>query len=101
MSKNQYLTTQDEHEDNGGTHCPGCNSDMIEGGPGEFGLQASQERTCNNCGASWYDIYRLEGYTTFKPDDDWDAATTDEDERDVEIARKRLAEINADPGNPH
>ena len=55
----------------GGTNCPYCNHDQLEGGPftGDNGL-AWQEMHCNNCGAEWKDVYTLTGIEDF-PDYDF------------------------------
>lgn len=52
-----------EYKAHGGNQCPCCKSNDIEGR--EINVDsgtASQEVVCNACGASWNDIYRLEGY---------------------------------------
>jgi hypothetical protein len=47
----------------GGNICPACQSDQTESGPIETdGAVVTQEVTCNNCGASWKDFYKLTGY---------------------------------------
>ena len=44
----------------GGSHCPYCKSDEIEGRSSDFeGGTVSQEITCLVCNMSWHDIYTL------------------------------------------
>ena len=44
----------------GGTKCPFCASDDIEGTQVEIDAgYASQEVSCPNCSASWTDVYQL------------------------------------------
>lgn len=49
-----------EYIKDGGTRCPRCRSDQIEGGPIEVDKGwADQEMWCNDCEASWIDKYTL------------------------------------------
>lgn len=53
-----------EYVAKGGNHCPCCNGVDICGGPIEIASGgAAQEVTCNQCFASWTDVYQLTGYT--------------------------------------
>lgn len=47
-----------------GDCCPFCKSDEIEGGSFDVsGNIVSQEFSCNNCDAEWYNHYQLIGYS--------------------------------------
>jgi len=47
--------------------CPKCLSDEIEGGPVDIDkIYARQTVTCQNCIASWVDVYRLHHYHNFQ-----------------------------------
>ena len=51
----------------GGSKCPECNSDQIEGGHMEIdGPTAWQSITCLDCNATWDDIYQLIGISDFE-----------------------------------
>lgn len=55
--------TDGEYILHGGTHCPFCDSEDIEGGPVEVDAGcATQEIDCHTCGKSWNDQYKLVGY---------------------------------------
>lgn len=57
-------TSNEEYVAKGGNCCPNCGSTQLTGGPISVdGIQAIQEVFCNNCGASWADVYDLVGYT--------------------------------------
>lgn len=61
------LTEEEEMESNyvknQGNHCPSCRSANITGGPFDVdGGEATQEMGCDECGASWEDLYNLTGY---------------------------------------
>jgi len=44
----------------GGTRCPFCNSDQIEGDSFDAeGGQVWQRVRCLDCGESWHDVYTL------------------------------------------
>ena len=46
-----------------GVLCPVCRSKQITGHNIKIDTNyASQEITCNECGSSWHDIYKLIGY---------------------------------------
>lgn len=48
----------------GGGCCPFCRSTNIDGEGVDVGeSSASQECTCHDCNASWYDLYNLDGYS--------------------------------------
>lgn len=48
----------------GGCCCPFCGSDNLDGEGVDVGkASATQEVTCQDCNASWYDEYQLTGYT--------------------------------------
>lgn len=56
MSPEQYASE-------GGARCPICRSQDIEGGSVDILAGAAcQEIGCNNCDATWVDIYRLVNY---------------------------------------
>ena len=49
-----------EHIKNNGTRCPKCGSEEIIGDEVTTGNgEASQEMSCNECGARWHNIYKL------------------------------------------
>jgi transposase-like protein len=49
----------------GGSCCPWCRSTNISGeGVDVHEGGATQECTCEDCNASWYDHYTLQGYQT-------------------------------------
>ena len=51
------------HVENEGDSCPFCLSDEIEGNSTCVDRPyVHQEVRCLNCGAKWYDTYRLIGY---------------------------------------
>lgn len=55
----EYLAEQKYIKD-GGTHCPYCGSEQIEGGSISVeGGCCWQKVWCNACGAEWDDIYHL------------------------------------------
>ncbi len=50
--------------------CPHCESDDIEGGSVEVDASmAWQPITCNECGATWNDTYKLTGYSELETND--------------------------------
>lgn len=56
--------TNDEYKNNGGTKCPFCQSENIEGG--QFTVDAgiaTQPMGCTDCESEWDDQYSLVGYT--------------------------------------
>jgi len=56
--------SQEEHVEQGGTQCPFCNSEQLEGLPIDVvNGRALQEIYCVDCQASWTDIYTLTSYT--------------------------------------
>ena len=49
-----------EYVASGGGECPGCGSNKITAGNMEMdGTQAYTQVVCNECDATWQDIYRL------------------------------------------
>lgn len=51
-------------------HCPHCGSEDVEGG--EVNVDAGgawQEVTCNECGATWNDVYKLTGFSELETND--------------------------------
>lgn len=51
-----------EYLRSGGTRCPMCNFDQLEGDSCEIdGGTMRQQVICSSCETTWYDIYRLEG----------------------------------------
>lgn len=56
MTDEQYVKT-------GGTKCPVCESTDIVGGSVEVNAgSAWQKISCNDCDATWNDVYKLVGY---------------------------------------
>ncbi len=61
------MLTQKRYVEGGGNHCPACENGDIKGGFVEVLTgEAWQHITCNNCKASWHDIYTLTGYNNLK-----------------------------------
>jgi transposase-like protein len=59
--------TSREYCAHGGTHCPHCGSDDIEGGSIQIdAATAWQPITCNTCGKKWNDIYTIAAYEPVK-----------------------------------
>lgn len=55
--------TDGEYVMHGGTRCPFCDSENIEGGPVEVDAgTATQEMLCLSCAKAWNDQYKLVGY---------------------------------------
>ena len=53
-----------------GQCCPVCRSKQITGHSIEIDTDcASQEITCNNCGSSWNDVYKLIGYSDLETEE--------------------------------
>lgn len=53
----------------GGCVCPVCGADDISGESVEIDAgYAYQEVGCDNCGASWTDVYKLVGYDHLEVD---------------------------------
>lgn len=51
---------QKKYIEDGGGHCPFCDSAEIEGGRADFeGLECWSRVTCRKCGKQWHDIYTL------------------------------------------
>jgi len=54
----------------GGSRCPQCHSNDIEGDDTNFDSgSVSQRVSCNNCRAQWYDVYALQCYELSTPGD--------------------------------
>lgn len=65
MTKEQL--TQEQYVASKGIRCPVCQSEDIDAGTIEAdGSGASQSNRCEDCGAEWYDIYNLIGYSLCK-----------------------------------
>jgi hypothetical protein len=65
--KSKRLTGQRTYVKHGGSKCIACGSNNIEGGSLEMdGASAWCVVDCNDCGASWKDVYKLSGYTDFE-----------------------------------
>ena len=61
---------QQAYLDKHGQRCPQCGSDAIEGhSVAVDNLTASQEVTCNSCGAAWNDLYSLQGFELLEEGD--------------------------------
>ena len=56
--------TPQQYAAHGGEHCPMCESRDIgwRTEPEMIGMTAEQRAECNECGAQWDDLYRLDGY---------------------------------------
>jgi len=55
--------TSKQYVDNGGTLCPFCKSEAIEGSRVEVDAgTAWQEMRCHDCERMWQDDYKLVGY---------------------------------------
>jgi predicted nucleic-acid-binding Zn-ribbon protein len=66
-SKPKPLTGQRAYLKHGGSKCIACGSKNIEGGSLEMdGASAWCVVDCNDCGASWKDVYKLSGWTDFE-----------------------------------
>lgn len=62
MNENKTMTNE-EYVACGGSKCPYCGSEDITGESFEAqGEECSQEISCNECGKSWVDIYKLSGF---------------------------------------
>ena len=63
-----YPITSNEYRDIGGTCCPYCGSEDIEGTDSIqiSGGIAWGSIICNSCGKTWNDIYTLTGYEPSK-----------------------------------
>ena len=51
-----------EYIDNGGSRCPFCGGDRVEGDYYSFGYEGAtvwQKVECEDCGEEWQDIYTL------------------------------------------
>jgi hypothetical protein len=60
MSDKEYVARK-------GQLCPACKMPDSEGSSFDTdGGEVYQEMLCNNCGASWTDIYKLTGYTSLE-----------------------------------
>lgn len=56
-----------DYVDKCGSYCPACHSTQIEGGSIDIeSTDAIQEKGCNDCEASWNDLYRLVGFNDLK-----------------------------------
>jgi len=59
--------TPEQHAEQGGTCCPFCGSEQIEGLEVVMSCGgASQETFCLDCQGSWADTYTLTGYTVIE-----------------------------------
>lgn len=55
--------TTEQYVETGGTRCPFCGSQSIEGDSFEVDAGgAAQEVGCNNCDKTWTDVYTLTKY---------------------------------------
>lgn len=55
--------TTEQYVETGGTRCPFCRSQNLDGGPFEADAGgATQEVGCNDCGKSWLDVHTLIKY---------------------------------------
>ena len=59
--------TSKEYLKSGAMFCPVCRSKNIDGGSLNADcLSVWNEITCNDCGATWLDVYELKGYEQLK-----------------------------------
>lgn len=67
------MLTESEYAERGGLSCPLCASDKLST-DGFFSsrddLKVEISVYCRACGASWEDVYVLEGYENFEEKDD-------------------------------
>ncbi len=63
------MLTESEYAERGGLSCPYCASDRLKTN-GVFlsrdDLKVGIDVYCDACGASWTDVYSLEGYEDFE-----------------------------------
>lgn len=60
-----------DHAARGGTCCPFCGWDQIEGESVDTGDgQATQEMTCQQCSGEWTDVYELTGFSVVRIPED-------------------------------
>ena len=52
------MNHRENYIEGGGVHCPFCQSTDITASPFE-GDTKSQQVNCDNCGETWYDLYKL------------------------------------------
>jgi hypothetical protein len=63
MTTRPQLMTPDAYVQHLGGCCPACRSGQIEGDSFDYeAAQVWQRLRCLACGASWTDVYRLQGY---------------------------------------
>ncbi len=61
---------EEKYVKSGGSSCPGCGSSKITAGDIEAdGAQAYCNVTCNQCGATWQDLFKLVGIDNFSAGD--------------------------------
>jgi hypothetical protein len=76
MTNEQYVAGH-------GGRCPFCHHNDIEGDETNFdGGSVSQEVHCNNCHASWYDLYALTSYEVIDSGDAAEQEVPGKDEPD-------------------
>ena len=60
------MRTSLEYLMGGGNACPVCGNNDIDGKAVDIDSNiASQEVICHGCGATWTDVYTLQGYVDF------------------------------------
>lgn len=61
---NKEFSTSEQYVAIGGSHCPNCGSENIEGGSNSDtdGDWCSKDVRCLDCKATWDDIFTLSGY---------------------------------------
>lgn len=57
------INSPHNHADEGGVTCPLCSADQVEGRqPDHYPGAIEQRMDCHACGASWIDVFHLQGY---------------------------------------
>lgn len=64
------MISREDYVAKGGLVCPVCESCNIEGMDGDFdGPEATCDAMCNDCGATWTDVYKLQSYRSLTDKD--------------------------------
>ncbi len=75
MTDKQYVRSK-------GMKCPVCRCEDVVGEETDMGSgDAQQEVSCSSCGSSWYDMYKLTGYSIIND------ATQDDDESEEDVGK--------------
>lgn len=85
------VLTPREYAARGGVVCPACGGSDVSGDSVEIDAGgASQSVSCDDCDATWVDVYKLTGYTDLEVPEQEEE---EEEEEDSEAPDARLAEI--------